>query len=261
MNDMRVVAPTVCKVLGIRPPVSADSAPLSEVDDNMGQTDKLAVIVMDALGISTWKKTVTKTPTLTRLRKVHYLVILSVMKSVTPVNFATMLTGASPIIHGITDREMPLINETIFDVMREENMVSATAARALSSLRILISPHADLPEIAVSNLDNEVTKIAISKIIEGVNLLWVQFLDIDDAGHIYGSYSKESMDAAGQVDENLRIILQTASKHGYSVIVLADHGQHTATKGSYKGIHGTEMSEDIEAPFLWINNLELKGLF
>jgi predicted AlkP superfamily pyrophosphatase or phosphodiesterase len=88
----------------------------------------------------------------------------------------------------------------------------------------------------VSNLDNEVTKIAVSKLIEGVNLLWVQFLDIDDAGHTYGPYSKEGMEVASQVDENLRIILQTASKNGYSVIVLADHGQHTATEGSYKGI-------------------------
>jgi predicted AlkP superfamily pyrophosphatase or phosphodiesterase len=117
-----------------------------------------------------------------------------------------MLTWASPIVHGITDREMPLINETIFDVMREEDMVSATAARALSSLGILISPHADLPGLAESNLDNEVTKIAVSKLIEGVNLLWVQFLDIDYAGHTCGPYSKESMEAASQVDENLRII-------------------------------------------------------
>lgn len=261
MNDMRIVAPTVCKVLGIRSPFSADSSPRLEVTEKMSQTDKLAVIVIDALGISTWKRVVKKTPTLNQLKKVHFLVIHSVMKSITPVNFATMVTGASPSVHGVTDREMPLIKETIFDVMREENMISATAARALSSLGILISPHADLPGIAESNMDSEVTKIAVSKLSEGVNLLWVQLLDIDDAGHASGPYSNESLLAATRVDENIRTILETAIKHDYSVIVLADHGQHYASNGSNKGTHGTDMSEDIEVPFLWVTSSELKEMF
>jgi predicted AlkP superfamily pyrophosphatase or phosphodiesterase len=110
-------------------------------------------------------------------------------------------------------------------------------------------------------LDKEVIKIAVSKISEGVNLLWVQLLDIDDTGHSYGPYSNESLMAAKRIDENLRIILETACKHGYSVIVLADHGLHTTSTGSYKGTHGTDMKDDIEVPFLWINNSELKEIF
>jgi predicted AlkP superfamily pyrophosphatase or phosphodiesterase len=259
MYDMRIVAPTVCKLLDIRTPSASELSPLSEVADKIGKTNKLAVIVIDAFGISTWKKTEKKTPTLNQL-KINYLVIHSVMKSITPVNFATMLTGASPIVHGITDREMPLMNETIFDVMREGDMISATAARALSSLGILISPHADFPGIAESNLDSEVIKIAITKLIEGVNLLWVQLLDIDDASHTYGPYSKESIEATTRVDENLSTILKTASKQGYSVIILADHGQHPVKEGSYKGTHGTEIREDIEVPLLWANNSELKEM-
>jgi predicted AlkP superfamily pyrophosphatase or phosphodiesterase len=215
---------------------------------------------MDALGMSTWKKGRELTPTLNKLEAVHGTVIHSVMKSITPVNFATMLTGASPENHGITDRKMSLVNETIFDVMREAGMISATAARAISSLGILISPHSDKPGIANSNLDADVTQIAVSRIMDGYNLVWVQFLDVDDAGHTYGPLSDEGMEAVARVDGNLRIVLEAARDNGYSVIVLADHGQHDSGDESHKGTHGTDMPEDIEVPFLWANNAELHDI-
>ncbi len=257
MYDMRIVAPTVCKALGIRTPSSSASSPLPMTGESFDLTNKLSVIVMDALGMSTWEKGRELTPTLNKLEAVHGTVIHSVMKSITPVNFATMLTGASPENHGITDRKMPLGNETIFDVLREAGMISATAARAISSLGILISPHADKPGIANSNLDTDVTQIAVSRIRDGYNLVWVQFLDVDDAGHTYGPLSDEGMEAVARVDGNLRIILEAARDNGYSVIVLADHGQHDSGDESHKGTHGTDMPEDIEVPFLWANNAEL----
>ncbi len=260
MYDMRSVAPTVCKVLGIRAPSSADSAALPMTCETLGSTDKLVVIVIDALGMSTWKKGKKLTPTLNRLESVHCTVIHSVMKSITPVNFATMLTGASPDTHRITDRTMSLRHETTFDVMREAGMRSATAARALSSLGILISPHSDKPGIAGSNLDSKVTEITVSRLNDGYNLVWVQLLDVDDAGHTYGPLSDEGMDAVARVDGYLRTILEEASDNGYSVIVLSDHGQHESGDEAHKGTHGTDMVEDIEVPFLWANNAELWGI-
>jgi len=226
----------------------------------MGVTERLAVIILDALGMSTWKKGRSLTPTLNRMEAVHGTVIHSVMKSATAVNFATMLTGASPDIHGVTTRESPLVQETVFDVMRETGLRSATAARAFSSLGMLISPHSDTPGIAESNLDADVTGIAVKRIGDGYNLVWVQFLGVDDAGHKYGPLSDESMEAVATIDRNLRIILEAARDNGYSVIVLADHGQHESGVESHKGDHGTDMPEDIEVPFLWADNDELKRI-
>ena len=259
MYDMRIVAPTVCRVLGIRPPSSADSEFLPLVGDTMN-SKKLAVIVIDALGMSTWNKARELTPTLNTLETVHFTVIHSVMKTITPVNFATMLTGASPGTHGITNREMPLGHETVFHVMREAGMRSATAARALSSLGILISPHSDKPGLAESNMDSEVTELAVSRLLEGFNLVWVHLLDVDDAGHEYGPLSAEGMDAAARAEGNLRVMLEAARDNGYSVIVLADHGQHDSGEDRLKGTHGTDMPEDVEVPFLWANNSELKEI-
>jgi len=39
-------------------------------------------------------------------------------------------------------------------------------------------------------------------------------------------------------------------------MVLADHGQHTTIDG-VSGTHGTDISEDLEVPLLWVNNSEL----
>ena len=257
MYDMCSVAPTVSKILGIRPPMSSESSHLPNVIDTMVPTDKLAVIVVDAFGISTWNNSREYTPTINKLETLHGIVIHSVMKTITPINFATMLTGASPETHGITSREMPLKHETIFDSMREYRMRSATAARALSSLGVLISPHADKPGIAGSNLDSEVTEITVSNLRDGFNLVWVQLLDVDDAGHAFGPYSDESKAAVAGADKNLRVILEAAVEEGYSVMVLADHGQHDSNDETYKGTHGTDMPEDVEVPFLWANHNEL----
>jgi len=259
LYDMTSVAPTVCRALGVRPPASAAGSPLSMVE-SMGGTERLAVVVIDAFGVSTWRKAKDRTPTFNRLRELHGAVISSVMPSRTPVNFATMLTGADPAAHGITDREQPLRLETVFDVVRETGGVSATAARAKSSNGILVSPHADMPGVAASNLDSEVTEIALGMLYEGVSLLWVQLLDVDDAGHAHGPYSPESMGAARRADENLRQILDAARSEGYSVMALADHGQHTSPEDAHRGVHGTDAPEDLEVPFLWASDSELKSV-
>jgi len=256
---MTSVAPTVCKALGVRLPSSAGGFPLPEVSLSIPNTERLAVVVIDAFGVSTWRKAKEWTPVFNKLRDLHGTVIRSVMPSITPVNFATMLTGASPSTHGITNREQPLERETIFDVMRETGMVSATAARAKSSNGILISPHADRPGVAASNLDSEVTELARRMIDDEVNLLWVQLLDVDDAGHAHGPHSPESMEAAGRADANLGGILDVARAKGYSMMVLADHGQHPSSDGRYKGVHGTDMPDDLHVPFLWASNDELEA--
>jgi predicted AlkP superfamily pyrophosphatase or phosphodiesterase len=260
-HDLRRVAPTVCGVLGLRPPGQAETRPLEEVVGTMGNQGRLAVVVIDAFGASTWSATRAETPTFNALASRHLLRLKSVMPTITPVNFATMLTGASPESHGIRDRTEELKLETVFDVMREKGRSSATAARALSSLGILISPFADRPGIAESNLDDEVCSIAVNRLREGVNLLWVQLLDVDDAGHMYGPLSPQGVKAAGRDDGHLRRIAVEACRRGYGLMVLADHGQHTIVRddSSQGGWHGTEAEEDVYVPFVWCKKEDIKG--
>ncbi len=257
---MRSVAPTVCRVLGIRPPASTEAEEMVEVVETMGAVERLAVVVIDAFGASTWAAARLEVPTFNAMANRHLLHIRSLMPTITPVNFATMLTGAHPDTHTIRDRTERLTLETVFDVLREHGRVSATAARAVSSLGILISPFADHPGLAESNSDVEVCALAVRAMEKKADLLWVQLLDVDDAGHLHGPLSSEGISAIHRDDAYLREIAETASRTGYSLMVLADHGQHTVLKsdGSAGGTHGTDSDEDVYVPFVWCTNRELR---
>jgi predicted AlkP superfamily pyrophosphatase or phosphodiesterase len=258
---MRSVAPTVCNVLGVRPPKFSETEPITEILDSMGRQKRLVVVVIDAFGVSTWTRMRTETPTFNALANRHLLQIRSVMPTITPVNFATMLTGAAPHTHGIRDRTEDLDLETVFDVLRKKGGTSGTAARALSSLGILISPYADQPGIAESNSDMEVTALALEGIMGGVDLLWVQLLDVDDAGHLHGPLSPQSANAVKEADEHLRAIAALAWRLGYALLTLSDHGQHTAAdgEGDKRGTHGTASDEDIYVPLVWATPEEIRG--
>ena len=126
--DMRSVAPTICKILGVRPPSSVETGPHEEVVRTMGHQERLVVVVIDAFGVSTWTAIGKETPTFNAIADRYLLQLRSLMPTITPVNFATMLTGAGPDAHGIRDRTEELDLEHVFDVLREEGKSSATAA-------------------------------------------------------------------------------------------------------------------------------------
>jgi predicted AlkP superfamily pyrophosphatase or phosphodiesterase len=267
-HDMRVLAPSICRILEIDIPKNAETADLREMVEDLEGVKRLTVIVEDAFGVSTWEKAWDYSPFFNTLSAFHYTHIRSVMPSITPVNFATMLTGASPEAHQIKDRTEKLELETIFDTLRADGKFSGTAARRLSSLGILISPHADNPGIALSNTDQEVREIACNQLNKHYDLVWVQLLDIDNASHKNGPYSLEAMKAVKRADNNLRLIVETAYKEGYGVISLADHGQHSITKDErarkpvgIEGTHGTDSYEDTTVPLVWCNQEDLRRIF
>jgi len=240
--------------------MSAEVGAIEEVVGTMSVVDRLAVVVIDAFGASTWTAARMEVPTFNALANKHLIHFRSLMPTITPVNFATMLTGAHPDTHMIRDRTERLTLETVFDVLREHDRVSATAARADSSLGILISPFADRPGLAESNTDEEVRNLAVKAMGERADLLWVQLLDVDDEGHQHGPLSSEGVAAAHRDDGYLREIAETASGEGYGMMVLADHGMHTVVEsdGSVGGTHGTDSDDDVYVPFVWCTNRELR---
>jgi len=120
--DMRSVAPTICIVLGVRPPASNEVEAIEEVVETMGAVERLAVVVIDAFGASTWAATRMEVPTFNALANRHLLHIRSLMPTITPVNFATMLTGAHPDNHMIRDRTERLTLETVFEVLLDRRI-------------------------------------------------------------------------------------------------------------------------------------------
>ncbi len=253
------IAPTVCKLLGIRPPAQSADVVVSEIIENMGHHDRVAVVVLDAFGVATWKRYEKLTPNFNMIAHQHLLHVRAVMPSKTPVNFATITTGAPSEVHKITDRTQPLTVETIFQVLSEASMKSAAVGRANSTMGILLSKFADYKGIADSNTDKELVQLGIDIIREkSPEYIIFQILDVDGIGHKAGLEGDEIRKAVSDVDGCLGDLLPHLAERGYGLMVLADHGAHQ--KGG-KATHDGSTEDDLIVPLAWRSSEYLRGIY
>ena len=247
--SMTSIAPTVSKLLNVRPPAQSAGVLVDEIIDDMGLHDRIAVVVLDAFGIATWRRYEELTPNFNLIASQHLLHVRSALPPKTPVNFATIVTGAPSDVHKIRDRAEPLTVETIFHVLSEASMKSAAVGRASSTVGILLSKFADHKGIAASNLDEEVLQLAVKIVREkSPEFMIIQLLDIDDTGHKFGLAGDEIRTAASDIDRHLGELLPYLAEGGYGVIVLADHGAHQVGD---KATHDGSSEDDLVVPLAW----------
>ncbi len=261
--DMRNLAPTVAALLGVRLPAGAEVGPVSEVVAYLGSVQRLAMVVIDAFGLATWDYTRDHCPTVNALAAGRWLIIHSVLPAITPVNFATMVTGASPRSHSIRARTERLEMETLFHVLQSEGRPTAAVGRALSTVGILLAPFADSRGVAESNEDEEVLDLGLRILREDEpDYFLLQFLAVDSASHRYGPFSPENTWAAAETDAHLRVLIEQLAVQDYSLLLLADHGQHTASpeqqRPGHIGTHDGSMEEDVRVPLIWRSPAELR---
>ena len=253
------IAPTACGLLGIRLPARSSEVAVSEIMDDLGHHDRVAVVVFDAFGVATWKRYEELTPNFNLMAHQHLLHVRSVLPSKTPVNFATMATGAPSDVHMIRDRSEMLTVETIFHVLSEASMKSAAAGRASSSVGILLSKFADYKVIADSNTDEELTRLAVKMIQEKrPEFILMQLLDLDDTGHKFGLLSDEVREAISAIDRHLGELLPHLAEGGYGLMVLADHGAH---ENAGRAGHDGSSEDDLVVPLTWRSNEYLREIY
>lgn len=143
--SMKSIAPTAACVLGVNAPAETEEKPILPVTKELGGSRHLALLVHDGLGFSTWKLWRSKMPFLSSLHEKNSVVIEAVMPSITPVNFACMLTGTELAVHGMKTREMDFQCETLFDVVRKDGKKSAGAGEKGYSGELLLARCADFP--------------------------------------------------------------------------------------------------------------------
>jgi hypothetical protein len=260
--DMTQLSPTVSTILHVRPPARAGAQPIAELVRDLEGCNRLAIVVIDALGLATWSAFRESTPCLNRLAQHHLLTLHAVLPAITPVNFATMATGAQPQVHKVKTRTDQITVETLFDVLREAGKSSAVAARTSSTLGILLARFADRPLLSTANLDEEVLALALQLLAEDhADFLMVQLLDVDDAGHAHGPQSAASGAAVASSDRHLGVLARELAARDYSLIVLADHGQHLAepidNDPLHVGTHSGRLEADVLVPLIWARPEEL----
>ena len=249
------LTPTIAAVLELPAPAAAQQPPIAAIVADLRPAQRLAVLAPELLTArpKRLRFLIFNTPG----RLVHHarsLLLRSVMPTITPVNFAAMVTGAEMSVHGVQTRNDDFKCETFFDVIRAHGGQSAGVGQSDYTGSTLLGRHADLWGTAENNTDAGVETIALNFAREArPQFMIVQLGSTDDIFHQHGPTSPEVVPALRETDARLERMVGELAGLGYAVIVTADHGQHDCEPESGRGgTHGSAADEDALVPCTWV---------
>ena len=174
----------------------------------------------------------------------------SPMKSVTPVCFATMYTGALPEVHGIKVYKKPVLTvDTLFDALvRSGKRVAIVAVKGSSIASIFLNRDLDYNILPPDTDDYLVESTVLELLNENKHDFIVAYgHDYDAEEHKSGPESPASL---GELKKQIEIFDRLCTKarevwrNCRTLIAFApDHGAHLCANG--KGSHGEEIPEDL----------------
>lgn len=234
----------------------AVTAPVSQPTDR-ALSKHVVVISIDGLRADAIEKAGAET--LQRLMEegAFSLEARTILPSITLPSHTSMLTGATPEMHGVlwNDEQVDELGiietPTIFAVARQAGYETA-AFFSKPKFQHLMAPgtldYGQAPE-GSGRWFAGYTARSVELYLDqrSPNLLFVHFGEPDYAGHTIGwgssVYRMAVRRADGAVARVLRKAEETFGTGNYSVIVTADHGGHDRT-------HGTDAHEDVTIPWI-----------
>lgn len=159
--------------------------------------------------------------------------------------WASMLTGATPEVHRLSNEDMHPIPElpTIFKLIKKKYPNAETAAFTDWSpiAKSIISPDGGLTSYDVGHDDGLCERLLDYLDNHDPKMLFIQFDSVDGAGHHFGYGSKGHLERITHVDGLLGKLLAKYDERRFSsytlFIVTVDHGGTPGTNGS-GGVHG-----------------------
>jgi predicted AlkP superfamily pyrophosphatase or phosphodiesterase len=254
---MKAIAPTISRILKINPPSQAKEGPIMPIVEAFDNVKRVAVLAIDALGYKAYEKFKDSMPYMSSIIRnngeLSYL--KSILPSITPVNFACMVTGVEVDVHMVKARSQDFGCESLFDVLRSNDKKSAGLGRENYTGNELLGRFADFTAGGSAINDNDVEEVLLKTIRHKIpEFIIVQYALVDDISHSYGPYSEQAGEAIAKADEWLLRCIPELCKYEYGVIILSDHGQHEFQKpnGTIGGTHGSDIDEDCIVPLAWI---------
>lgn len=250
---MTCVAPTVAAILGMRPLARATQAAVPEIAADLAGAERLAILAPDALGLISLRHFAAEMPFLSSLCERRMVTLRSVMPSITPVNFATMVTGADLEGHGVSAKEKDVLCETLFDVLSEQGRIGAGCGREGYTGSDLLARCAQINGTAELRDDAATEEITLRIAREQAPAFIItQIGGTDDHFHRFGPRGEGARPKVREMDQRLERMCAALGGMGYAVVILADHGQHDSGDPSHMGTHGTEADEDCLVPCTWL---------
>jgi len=250
---MTCVAPTVAEALGLRELRDAIGEPMPEIVADLADAERLAILAPDALGefaFGLWRD---QMPYLRSLCEWRHVTLRSVMPSITPVNFATMISGTDLEGHGIRAKELDFQCKTLFDLLREVGRASAGFGQPGYTGSDLLARCSDVGATAPLNDDAAVEAVTLRVAEEHrPDFVIVQLGSTDDHFHKFGPSSPLVLPKLREMDQRLERMASDLTAQGYAVSMLSDHGQHDTGNPDHPGSHGTDSDEDCLVPCTWV---------
>jgi hypothetical protein len=252
------VAPSLCALLGLQAPERSEvPAPEDLVDANADQPGsgpyrRALVFCPDAIG----EHLDGHCPAaISRVRSSapFWIGLSASFPPKTPVCFASMFTGASPSVHGITRYEKPVIRcDTVFDCAVRSGRRAAIVAVRDSSIDIIFR-NRGIDYFPMPG-DREVTGMAGEIMGAGRHDLIVAYQQAyDDALHESGPFSSASLEAVERHAGDFVALVDCAERYwkgsGWIAAFTPDHGAHETPDG--RGDHGEDIPADMHVRHYW----------
>jgi predicted AlkP superfamily pyrophosphatase or phosphodiesterase len=250
---MRAVAPTICHLLGCGVPGGSSLPPVQPVISSMGRVSRLAFVVIDSLGMTQREIHHKGTPFLNVFASGGATSLRVEAPPYTPVNVATMATGASFEMHRVRKRGDMLTLATIFTIMSRCVMNAYILAEKGSTAALLFPSQAPLLTRCLPFVDQDICNAARELLkSQRPDFLWLYLTGFDRACHTYGPGSQKAGEVLTQIDLWLSGLAPLLKNAGYGIIITADHGHHDHEgEPGLKGIHDGTVEDDLLVPLLW----------
>ena len=250
-EDYKVREPLVGAI--VNPPERTLMDVAEQTKEWLRAGERVMVIYIDGLGWQAYERAVSD-GAVPNLAGLDAEMCASVYPTITPVNYAAMVTGRPPAENGVVRRGIHEIScDTIFNCAASLGVSSYVSE---GDIQILALPDAELelsPDLNRSGTgDDEIFDCAMEH-IDACGLMLVHFHSVDDSSHEYAPDSAEAREALVTADGWCGELL--AAWDG-RVIITSDHGQHVQdgtgdiAYADRKGTHGDFAVSDIFVPYL-----------
>ncbi len=238
------------------------------------QKNKLIMVVLDGLSYNVALSSMGYLNHLVESSQASFYKVLSELPSLSRPLYEVLLTGTPSSVNGITANHVARLSKekSIFHLGIEHGLTTAAAAYYWVSELYNKAPFEPMTDREQHDKNQPIQhgKFYFEDSYPDSHLfadaedlrkrwepdfLYVHSMGIDDAGHKFGSDSKQYRGQAIMVDSMLAGVLPTWLDAGYQVIITSDHGMNP------DGQHGGTGMDVREVPFICIGSDFEPGMY
>jgi predicted AlkP superfamily pyrophosphatase or phosphodiesterase len=259
MPSITSVTPTICTLMGIKPPSASASKPIEEVLNEASKriqgkhVEKALIYAPDAIGEGLRRDYTKLFEAVEKIAPIE-VAMKSVLPTYTPVCFSSMFTGAPPEAHGIRKYEKPVLScDTLFDALARAGKKPAIVAVKNSSIDLVFRNR------KIDYYSEEYDPQVESRVLNILKTADYDFIlayhqEYDDLMHASTPRNPEAFEAFKRHLHSFETLATVFNERYASknrlVAFTPDHGTHIdAATG--KGAHGTDSPDDVDVTHFW----------